>query len=114
LATSAAPLPEIVQKIDRVELADQGKLFLDVKEQTDVGHPASVLYQLLLGNRKGTRDKIDSGIVVTSLFLMDRKIEDLLGIFERLVRAIRVGGMKELVIFGKVRSEPAGKIRADG
>lgn len=42
-----------------------------VKEQTDVGHPTSVLYRLLLGNRKGTHDKIDSGIVVTSLFLMD-------------------------------------------
>jgi quercetin dioxygenase-like cupin family protein len=42
-----------------------------VKEQTDVGHPASVLYRLLLGNREGTHDKIDCGIVVTSLFLMD-------------------------------------------
>jgi mannose-6-phosphate isomerase-like protein (cupin superfamily) len=42
-----------------------------VREQTDVGHPKSVLYRLLLGNRKGTHDKIDSGIVVTSLFLMD-------------------------------------------
>jgi mannose-6-phosphate isomerase-like protein (cupin superfamily) len=44
---------------------------LNVKEQTDVGHPRSVLYRLLLGNRNGTHDKIDSGIVVTSLFLMD-------------------------------------------
>lgn len=43
----------------------------DVKEHTDVGHPASVLYRLLLGNRKGRNDKIDGGIVVTSLFLMD-------------------------------------------
>jgi mannose-6-phosphate isomerase-like protein (cupin superfamily) len=51
----------------RVQLANA----LDVKEHTDVGHPASVLYRLLLGNRKGTHDKIDSGIVVTSLFLMD-------------------------------------------
>lgn len=42
-----------------------------VKEQTDVGHPTSVLYRLLLGNRKGNHDRIDSGIVVTSLFLMD-------------------------------------------
>jgi mannose-6-phosphate isomerase-like protein (cupin superfamily) len=44
---------------------------LNVKQQTDTGHPKSVLYRLLLGNRKGTHDKIDSGIVVTSLFLMD-------------------------------------------
>ena len=43
----------------------------DVREQTDVGHPTSVLYRLLLGNRRGTHDKLDCGIVVTSLFLMD-------------------------------------------
>lgn len=43
----------------------------DVREQTDVGHPTSVLYRLLLGNRKGSNDKIDCGIVVTSLFMMD-------------------------------------------
>jgi mannose-6-phosphate isomerase-like protein (cupin superfamily) len=42
----------------------------DVNEHTDRGHPTSVLYRLLLGNKKGTHDKIDSGIVVTSLFLM--------------------------------------------
>lgn len=43
----------------------------DVREQTDVGHPTSVLYRLLLGNRKGSNDKIDCGIVVTSLFMMN-------------------------------------------
>ncbi|MGH9430114.1 MAG: cupin domain-containing protein [Terriglobia bacterium] len=43
----------------------------DVKEQTDVGHPSSVLYRLLLGNKKGANDKMDVGITVTSLFLMD-------------------------------------------
>ena len=43
----------------------------DVQEHTDVGHPTSVLYRLLLGNQKGTNDKLDCGIVVTSLFLMD-------------------------------------------
>jgi mannose-6-phosphate isomerase-like protein (cupin superfamily) len=43
----------------------------DVREQTDVGHPTSVRYRLLLGNRKGTNDKLDCGIVVTSLFWMD-------------------------------------------
>lgn len=43
----------------------------DVKLQTDAGHPASTQYRLLLGNRKGTNDKLDCGMVVTSLFLME-------------------------------------------
>lgn len=42
----------------------------DAKLQTDTGHPASTQYRLLLGNRKGTNDRLDCGIVVTSLFLM--------------------------------------------
>jgi mannose-6-phosphate isomerase-like protein (cupin superfamily) len=52
-----------------------GKLLLanidDVKEQTVEGHPSSVLYKLLVGDRKSTRDKIAAGYVVTSLFIMD-------------------------------------------
>jgi mannose-6-phosphate isomerase-like protein (cupin superfamily) len=43
----------------------------DVKEQTVEGHPSSVLYKLLVGDRKSTRDRIAAGHVVTSLFLMD-------------------------------------------
>ena len=43
----------------------------DVKEQTDVGHPTSVLYRLLLGSHQGSNDKLESGITVTSLFMMD-------------------------------------------
>jgi mannose-6-phosphate isomerase-like protein (cupin superfamily) len=43
----------------------------DVKLQTDAGHPASTQYRLLLGNRKGTNDRLDCGIVVTSLFMME-------------------------------------------
>ena len=43
----------------------------DVKEQPVEGHPSSVLYKLLVGDRKSTRDKIAAGYVVTSLFLMD-------------------------------------------
>ena len=43
----------------------------EVKEQTVEGHPSSVLYKLLVGDRKSTRDKIAAGYVVTSLFLMD-------------------------------------------
>jgi mannose-6-phosphate isomerase-like protein (cupin superfamily) len=42
-----------------------------VKEQTVEGHPSSVLYKLLVGDRKSTRDRIAAGYVVTSLFLMD-------------------------------------------
>jgi mannose-6-phosphate isomerase-like protein (cupin superfamily) len=43
----------------------------DVKEQTVEGHPASVLYKLLLGPRTAKRDAIDDAWIVTSLFWMD-------------------------------------------
>ncbi len=43
----------------------------DVKEETVEGHPTSVLYKLLLGPRKGTRDAIDEAYVVTSFFWMN-------------------------------------------
>jgi len=43
----------------------------EVKLQTDAGHPASTQYRLLLRNRKGTNDKLDCGVVVTSLFMME-------------------------------------------
>jgi mannose-6-phosphate isomerase-like protein (cupin superfamily) len=43
----------------------------DVKLHADAGHPASTQYRLLLGNRKGTNDRLDCGIVVTSLFMME-------------------------------------------
>ncbi len=43
----------------------------DLKEQTVAGHPSSVLYKLLVGDRKSKRDRIAAGYVVTSLFLMD-------------------------------------------
>jgi mannose-6-phosphate isomerase-like protein (cupin superfamily) len=41
-----------------------------VKWQTVSGHPDSVLYQLLMGDTKSTRDKIAAGRVLTSLFVM--------------------------------------------
>jgi len=44
--------------------------FDDVKWQTVSGHPDSVLYQLLMGDTKSTRDKIAAGQVLTSLFIM--------------------------------------------
>jgi uncharacterized RmlC-like cupin family protein len=42
----------------------------DVKEQTVGGHPASALYQLLMGDTKSTRDKLAAAHVLTSLFVM--------------------------------------------
>jgi mannose-6-phosphate isomerase-like protein (cupin superfamily) len=45
----------------------------EVKQQTVGGHPDSVLYQLMIGDTKSTRDKIAAGRVVTSLYVMDFK-----------------------------------------
>jgi mannose-6-phosphate isomerase-like protein (cupin superfamily) len=42
-----------------------------LREETVSGHPSSVLYKLLVGPRKATRDAIDDAYVVTSLFWMD-------------------------------------------
>jgi len=56
---AAAPAKPIVANID------------DVKWQTVSGHPDSVLYQLLMGDAKSTRDKIAAGQVLTSLFIME-------------------------------------------
>jgi mannose-6-phosphate isomerase-like protein (cupin superfamily) len=44
--------------------------FDDVKWQTVSGHPDSVLYQLLMGDTKSTRDRIAAGHVLISLFVM--------------------------------------------
>ncbi len=58
-----------------IAIAPPQKLMLantdDVKEGTVGGHPSSVLYKLLVGDRSSTRDRIAAGYVVTSLFLMD-------------------------------------------
>jgi mannose-6-phosphate isomerase-like protein (cupin superfamily) len=43
----------------------------DVKLQLVGGHPASTLYQLLIGDTHSTRDKIAAGHVLTSLFIME-------------------------------------------
>ena len=43
----------------------------EVKEQTVEGHPASVLYKLLIGPRTAARDAIDEAYAVTSLFWMN-------------------------------------------
>jgi mannose-6-phosphate isomerase-like protein (cupin superfamily) len=43
----------------------------DSKEQTVSGHPASVLYKLLVGLRTGERDLIDQAYVMDSFFWMD-------------------------------------------
>jgi mannose-6-phosphate isomerase-like protein (cupin superfamily) len=43
----------------------------EVGKQTVQGHPPSVLYQLLMGDTKSTRDKIAAGQRLTSLFIME-------------------------------------------
>jgi mannose-6-phosphate isomerase-like protein (cupin superfamily) len=43
----------------------------DVPKQTVSGHPPSVLYRLLVGDRKSTRDKIAAGQVLTSFYIME-------------------------------------------
>jgi mannose-6-phosphate isomerase-like protein (cupin superfamily) len=43
----------------------------DVKKQLVGGHPASTLYQLMIGDVTSTRDKIASAHVLTSLFMME-------------------------------------------
>ncbi len=41
----------------------------DVKKHQVGGHPASTLYQLMIGDTHSTRDKIAAAQVVTSLYL---------------------------------------------
>jgi mannose-6-phosphate isomerase-like protein (cupin superfamily) len=43
----------------------------EVQKQTVGGHPPSVLYRLLMGDTKSTRDRIAAGHVLTSLFIME-------------------------------------------
>jgi mannose-6-phosphate isomerase-like protein (cupin superfamily) len=43
----------------------------EVKQETVAGHPSSVLYRLLMGDVRSTRDKIAAGLVLTSFYIMD-------------------------------------------
>jgi mannose-6-phosphate isomerase-like protein (cupin superfamily) len=43
----------------------------NVKKQVVGNHPASTLYQLMIGDRKSTRDAIAAGRVLTSLYTME-------------------------------------------
>jgi mannose-6-phosphate isomerase-like protein (cupin superfamily) len=43
----------------------------EIKERTVEGHPASVLYKLLIGPHTGTRDRINATYEVADFFLMD-------------------------------------------
>lgn len=43
----------------------------ELKEQTVEGHPASVLYKLLVGPRTAARDRINAAYEVADFFLMD-------------------------------------------
>ena len=60
-ARTGVALPPTLQKAN----------IADVKKQTLPSHPSSVLYQLLVGDSKSTRDKIAASQVLTSLFIMD-------------------------------------------
>lgn len=60
-AGTAPPAP------DRLQVANLD----DVKKQVVGNHPPTTLYQLMIGDRKSTRDKIAAGQVLTSLFLMN-------------------------------------------
>ena len=42
----------------------------EVKKQTVGGHPDSVLYQLMMGDTKSTRDRIAAGHMMVSLYVM--------------------------------------------
>jgi mannose-6-phosphate isomerase-like protein (cupin superfamily) len=43
----------------------------EVPKQTVAGHPSTVLYQLMIGDAKSTRDKIAAGQVLTSVYVME-------------------------------------------
>lgn len=43
----------------------------EVPKQVVGGHPPSVLYQLLMGDRRSTRDRLAAGLSLTSLFTME-------------------------------------------
>ena len=43
----------------------------DVRKQVVGGHPTSTLYQLMMGDRRSTRDVIAAGHVLTSLYMME-------------------------------------------
>ncbi|MEP7367279.1 MAG: cupin domain-containing protein [Acidobacteriota bacterium] len=60
-------VPEGAKGGTQVEVANAG----NVKKQTVGNHPASTLYQLLVGGTASTRDRIAAGASLTSLFIMD-------------------------------------------
>ncbi|MBK5292039.1 MAG: cupin domain-containing protein [Acidobacteriia bacterium] len=43
----------------------------EVKKQVVGNHPPSTLYQLMVGDTKSTRDRLSTGHVITSLFIME-------------------------------------------
>lgn len=45
----------------------------DVRKQNVSGHPDSVVYQLMMGSVKSTRDRIAAGHLLTSLYIMEFK-----------------------------------------
>ena len=76
--SSKQPLRLIVVTVkipSDTSIAPPGELVVananELREETVEGHPQSVLYKLLIGPRKGTRDRINASYTVADFFLMD-------------------------------------------
>ncbi|MEZ5401850.1 MAG: cupin domain-containing protein [Bryobacteraceae bacterium] len=65
--TYPIPAAAPISTPDSLQIANSN----DVKKQVVGNHPPSTLYQLLIGDRKSTRDRIAAAHVVTSLFVME-------------------------------------------
>ena len=76
-STDGAPLRLLVMgfRVPGAAEPAPGKLQIanvdEVKKQVVGNHPPSTLYQLLMGDRKSTRDRLAAAQVMTSLFIME-------------------------------------------
>ena len=62
-------VPEVA--LTRMSPKVQRANLMEVPKQTVAGHPPTVLYQLMIGDVKSTRDRIAAGQVLTSLYIME-------------------------------------------
>jgi len=67
ITTVRIPADTSISQPASLEVANLGEL----NEQTVEGHPASVLYKLLIGPRTARRDRINATYTVADFFLMD-------------------------------------------
>jgi|SRR5215469_7640296 len=67
ITTVRIPPDTSISQPAKLEVANLGEL----NEQTVEGHPASVLYKLLIGPRTARRDRINATYTVADFFLMD-------------------------------------------